>query len=166
MITPMIHRLLTRGDLGRLVDEMARLDVAAGRSAELALEGGDVDAVLDSPLALGAVRRRRGAPAPVPPTPLRHIPIPPAPRPRRGARRRARGGRNGGAGRGAFGGGGPRRGPRGGGGGGTGGGAGGRAHGGPRRPSGPGRAPRGEPAPPVPQTAVLRAPPPLPPGSA
>src|SRR2546427_3249863 len=75
MITPMIHRLLTRGDLGRLVDEMARLDVAAGRSAELALEGGDVDAVLDSPVALEAVRGRGGAPAPLPPTLLWDIPI-------------------------------------------------------------------------------------------
>src|SRR3989441_11895132 len=75
MITPMIHRLLTRGDLGRLVDEMARLDVAAGRSAELALEGGDVDAVLDSPIALEAVRGRGGAPAPLPLTLLWYIPI-------------------------------------------------------------------------------------------
>ncbi|OLC74987.1 MAG: hypothetical protein AUH78_09955 [Gemmatimonadetes bacterium 13_1_40CM_4_69_8] len=75
MITPMIHRLLTRGDLGRLVDEMARLDVAAGRSAELALEGGDVDAVLDSPVALEAVRGRGGAPAPLPLTLLWYIPI-------------------------------------------------------------------------------------------
>src|SRR2546426_9391115 len=77
MITPMIHRLLTRGDLGRLVDEMARLDVAAGRSAELALEGGDVDAVLDSPVALEAVRGRGGAPAPLPPTLLLYNSNPP-----------------------------------------------------------------------------------------
>src|SRR3989442_12303889 len=80
MITPMIHRLLTRGDLGRLVDEMARLDVAAGRSAELALEGGDVDAVLDSPVALEAVRGRGGAPGPFSQTLLWYIPIPAEPR--------------------------------------------------------------------------------------
>jgi hypothetical protein len=75
MITPMIHRLLTRGDLGRLVDEIARLDIGAGRSAEQALEGGDVDAVLDSPAALEAVRGRGGAPAPLPLTLLWYVPI-------------------------------------------------------------------------------------------
>src|SRR5260370_794849 len=75
MITPMIHRQLTRGDLGRLVDEIARLDNAAGRSAEQALGGGDVDAVLDSPAALEAVRGRGGAPAPLPLTLLWYVPI-------------------------------------------------------------------------------------------
>src|SRR2546425_6669112 len=75
MITPVIHRLLTRSDLGRLVDEIARLDVEEGRNAEQALQGGDVDAVLDSPAALEAVRGRGGAPAPLPLTLLWYVPI-------------------------------------------------------------------------------------------
>ncbi len=75
MITPIIHRTLTRGDLGRLVDEIARVDVAEGRSAEQALQGGEVDAVLDSPAALDAVRGRGGAPAPLPLTLLWYVPI-------------------------------------------------------------------------------------------
>src|SRR5260370_21835100 len=75
MIRPMMRRQLTRGDLDRLVDEIAGLDNAAGRSAEQALGGGDVDAVLDSPAALEAVRGRGGAPAPLPLTLLWYVPV-------------------------------------------------------------------------------------------
>src|SRR6266567_1654470 len=56
MITPLIHRVLTREDLARLVAEIGRLDRAEARAAAQAVEAGAVDAVLDSPVALGAVR--------------------------------------------------------------------------------------------------------------
>ena len=75
MIRPIIHRQLTRGDLSRLVDEIARVDVAEGREAEHALQAGAVDTVLDSPAALEAVQGRGGAPAPLPLTLLWYIPI-------------------------------------------------------------------------------------------
>ncbi|MEX2156787.1 MAG: hypothetical protein WD773_08105 [Gemmatimonadales bacterium] len=75
MIRPIIHRQLTRGDLSRLVDEIARVDVAEGREAEQALQAGAVDTVLDSPAALEAVLGRGGAPAPLPLTLLWYIPI-------------------------------------------------------------------------------------------
>src|SRR2546428_3377544 len=68
MITPIIHRVLTREDLARLVAEIGRVDQTEARAAEEAVQAGDVDAVLDSPAALEAVRGRGGAPAPVPPT--------------------------------------------------------------------------------------------------
>jgi hypothetical protein len=75
MIRPIIHRQLSRGDLVRLVDEIARMDVAEGREAEQALQSGAVDTVLDSPAALEAVLGRGGAPAPLPLTLLWYIPI-------------------------------------------------------------------------------------------
>lgn len=75
MITPMIHRLLARDDLARLVAEIARLDAAEGRAADRALEAGQVDAVLDSSAALDAVRGRGGAPAPLPLTLLWYVPV-------------------------------------------------------------------------------------------
>ena len=75
MITPMIHELLSRDDLARLVAEIAQLDAAEARSAERALQAGRVDAVLDSPVALDAVRGRGGAPAPLPLTLLWYVPI-------------------------------------------------------------------------------------------
>ena len=75
MITPIIHRVLTRGDLDRLVAEIGRVDRAEARAAEDAVQTGDVDAVLDSPAALQAVRGRGGAPAAVPLTILWYIPV-------------------------------------------------------------------------------------------
>src|SRR5437867_9998176 len=75
MIRPIIHRQLTRGDLACLVEEIARMDVTEGREADQALQGGAVDAVLDSPAALEAVRGRGGAPAPLPLTLLWYVPI-------------------------------------------------------------------------------------------
>lgn len=75
MIRPIIHRQLTRGDLSRLVDEIARVDVGEGREAEQALQAGAVDTVLDSPAALEAVLGRGGAPAPLPLTLLWYVPI-------------------------------------------------------------------------------------------
>src|SRR6266487_4553390 len=58
MITPLIHRVLTREDLARLVAEIGRLDQGEARAAEQAVQAGEVDAVLDSPAALAAVRAR------------------------------------------------------------------------------------------------------------
>lgn len=75
MIRPIIRRQLTRGDLSRLVNEIARVDNTEGRSAEQALQSGAVDSVLDSPAALEAVLGRGGAPAPLPLTLLWYIPI-------------------------------------------------------------------------------------------
>ncbi len=75
MITPMIHRVLTREDLARLVAEIGRVDQAEARAAEEAVQAGEVDAVLDSPAALEAVRGRGGAPAPVPLTILWYVPV-------------------------------------------------------------------------------------------
>jgi len=75
MITPIIHRVLTRADLDRLVAEIGRVDRAEARAAEDAVQTGDVDAVLDSPAALEAVRGRGGAPAAVPLTILWYIPV-------------------------------------------------------------------------------------------
>ncbi len=75
MITPMIHELLSRDDVARLVAEIAQLDAAEARSAERALQAGQVDAVLDSRVALDAVRGRGGAPAPLPLTLLWYVPI-------------------------------------------------------------------------------------------
>jgi hypothetical protein len=75
MIAPLIHRVLTREDLARLVAEIGRLDQAEARAAEEAVQAGEVDAVLDSPVALEAVRGRGGAPAAVPLTLLWYIPI-------------------------------------------------------------------------------------------
>src|SRR6266516_2235735 len=66
MITPLIHRVLTREDLARLVAEIGRLDRA---------EAGAVDAVLDSPVALDAVRGQGGAPAAVPLPILWYVPV-------------------------------------------------------------------------------------------
>lgn len=75
MIRPIIHRMLTRGDLMLLVHEIARVDGAEGREAEQALQAGAVDTVLDSPAALEAVLGRGGVPAPLPLTLLWYIPI-------------------------------------------------------------------------------------------
>src|SRR2546426_11319645 len=73
MITPLIHRVLTREDLARLVAEIGRLDQGEARAAEEAVQAGEVDAVLDSEAALDAVRGRGGAPPAVPPTLLWYV---------------------------------------------------------------------------------------------
>ncbi len=75
MITPLIHRVLKREDLARLVAEIGRVDQAEARAAEQAVQAGDVDAVLDSPAAVEAVRGRGGAPAAVPLTILWYVPV-------------------------------------------------------------------------------------------
>src|SRR5207245_1316424 len=61
MITPLIHRVLKREDLARLVAEIGRLDQGEARVAEEAVRAGEVDAVLDSAAALDAVGGRGGA---------------------------------------------------------------------------------------------------------
>ena len=75
MITPLIHRALTREDLARLVAEIGRLDQSEARAAEEAVQAGAVDSVLDSPVALDAVRGRGGAPAAVPLSILWYVPV-------------------------------------------------------------------------------------------
>jgi hypothetical protein len=75
MITPLIHRVLTREDLLRLIAEIGRLDQAEARAAEEAVQAGAVDTVLDSPVALEAVRGRGGAPAAVPLSILWYVPV-------------------------------------------------------------------------------------------
>ena len=75
MITPLIHRVLTREDLTRLVAEIGRLDQAEARTAEEAVQAGAVDAVLDSPAALDAVRGRGGVPGAVPLSLLWYVPV-------------------------------------------------------------------------------------------
>jgi hypothetical protein len=75
MITPLIHRALTREDLARLVAEIGRVNQAEARAAEEAIQAGEVDAVLDSPVALDAVRGRGGAPAAVPLSLLWYVPV-------------------------------------------------------------------------------------------
>src|SRR2546426_8811114 len=57
MITPIIHRVLTREDLARLVAEIGRVDQAEARAAEEAVQAGGGDAALASPAALGAGAR-------------------------------------------------------------------------------------------------------------
>jgi hypothetical protein len=75
MITPVIHRVLTREDLARLVEEISRLDQAEARAAEEAVQAGEIDAVLDSPAALEAVRGRGGVPGAVPLPILWYVPV-------------------------------------------------------------------------------------------
>src|SRR2546428_5861093 len=75
MIAPLIHGVLTREDLAGLAAEIGRVDRAEARAAEDAVQAGDVDAVLDSPAALEAVRGRGGAPAAVPLTILWYVPV-------------------------------------------------------------------------------------------
>ncbi|HEX9704309.1 MAG TPA: hypothetical protein VGA20_03580 [Gemmatimonadales bacterium] len=75
MITPVIHRVLKREDLARLVAEIGRLDQAEARAADAALQAGEVDTVLDSRAALEAVRGRGGAPAAVPLEILWYVPV-------------------------------------------------------------------------------------------
>src|SRR2546430_14795488 len=82
MITPIIHRVLTREDLARLVAEIGRVDQAEARAAEEAVQAGEVGAALDSRAALEAGRGRGGAPAPGPPTLPWDVPGRAAPRAR------------------------------------------------------------------------------------
>ena len=58
MIAPMIHKMLRREDLLRLVDEIAITDPREAYPAAQKLEAGKVDALLDSAVALEAVRGR------------------------------------------------------------------------------------------------------------
>lgn len=71
----MIHRLLRRDDLARLVAEIGRADPDEAQPAAQALEAGAVDRLLDSRAALEAVRGRGGAPAPLPLTLLWYVPV-------------------------------------------------------------------------------------------
>ncbi len=66
MIAPIIHKMLRREDLQRLVDEIALTDPKEAYPAARQLEEGMVDTLLDSKVALEAVRGRGGAPAPLP----------------------------------------------------------------------------------------------------
>ena len=75
MITPMIHRVLSRNDLAQLVAHIAQLDAVEGRSAGQALEAGRIDEILDSPAALDAVRGNGGVPAALSLALLWYIPI-------------------------------------------------------------------------------------------
>jgi hypothetical protein len=75
MILPTVHRTLQRGDLARLVAEIARGAPNAAGPAVEALEAGDVDALLDQSAALDAVRGFGGAPAPLPLTLLWYVPV-------------------------------------------------------------------------------------------
>ena len=75
MISPMIHEMLRRDDLVRLVAEIANTDPTEAYPAAQALEAGKVNDLLDSPVALNAVRGRGGAPAALPLTLLWYVPI-------------------------------------------------------------------------------------------
>ncbi len=75
MIAPMIHKMLRREDLLRLVDEIAITDPQEAYPAAQKLEAGKVDSLLDSKVALEAVRGRGGAPASLPLTLLWYVPI-------------------------------------------------------------------------------------------
>src|SRR2546426_10435110 len=49
MITPIIHRMLTREDLARLVAEIGRVDQAEARAAEQAVQAGGGGAQVSAP---------------------------------------------------------------------------------------------------------------------
>jgi len=75
MISPMIHKMLRREDLHRLVAEIARTDPTEAYPAARALESGRIHTLLDSPIALEVVRGGGGAPAALPLTLLWYVPI-------------------------------------------------------------------------------------------
>lgn len=75
MVVPMIHRLIRRDDLARLVTEIAHTNPQAAYRAARAMEAGQVDRLLDLPIALEAVRGRGGTPAPLPLTLLWYVPV-------------------------------------------------------------------------------------------
>ena len=64
MITPMIHQMLRREDLARLVSVINSTSQSDGHAAAQALEMGEVDLLLDAEESLNAVRGAGGAPAP------------------------------------------------------------------------------------------------------
>src|SRR5258706_15125 len=77
MITPLIHRVLTREDLARLVAEIGRVDQAEARAAEQAVQAGGMGLVR---VATGAVEAGPGAgarPPPLPPDILREVALRP-----------------------------------------------------------------------------------------
>jgi len=75
MILPTVHRSLRRGDLARLVAEIARTAPEAAAPAVEALEAGNVDALLDQEAAVEVVRGCGGAPAALPLPLLWYVPI-------------------------------------------------------------------------------------------
>jgi hypothetical protein len=75
MLVPMIHQMLRRDDLWRLVAAISRIDAEAAQPAASALEEGRVDGLLDSQAALDAVRGLGGPPAALPLTLLWYIPV-------------------------------------------------------------------------------------------
>jgi len=75
MIVPMIHRMLKRDDLARLVAEIAVSDPQSARDAANKLEAGQVDLLLDLPISLKAVRGRAGVPGALPLPLLWYVPI-------------------------------------------------------------------------------------------
>lgn len=75
MIVPLIHRLLRRDDLARLIAAIGRIDTEAASRGSRALDEGAIDDILDSPQALDAVCGNGGAPAPLPLTLLWYVPV-------------------------------------------------------------------------------------------
>jgi len=75
MIVPMIHRMLKRDDLARLVAAIAAADPQSARDAAHKLESGEIDLLLDLPIALKAVRGHDGVPGALPLPLLWYVPI-------------------------------------------------------------------------------------------
>lgn len=75
MIVPLIHRLLRRDDLARLIAAIGRIDTEAASRGSRALAQGAIDEILDSPQALDAVYGNGGAPAALPLTLLWYVPV-------------------------------------------------------------------------------------------
>ncbi|MEB3323051.1 MAG: hypothetical protein VKI81_09540 [Synechococcaceae cyanobacterium] len=75
MIAPTVHQQLQRADVLQLISAIGRADRAAAGDAAAALERGEVDAVLDAPAAVEAVRGHGGAPAPVSILLLWYVPV-------------------------------------------------------------------------------------------
>lgn len=75
MIVPLIHRLLRRDDLARLIAAIGRIDTEAASRGSRALDRGAIDDILDSPQALDAVCGNGGTPAPLPLTLLWYVPV-------------------------------------------------------------------------------------------
>ena len=64
MTAPMIHHVIQRDDLARLATELCAADPADRDEIVRALHSGEIDTLLDSPLALEIVRGSGGPPAP------------------------------------------------------------------------------------------------------
>ncbi len=75
MIVPIIHQMLRRDDLARLVAEIAVSDPRSAKDAAKRLEAGQIDALLDLPISLKAVRGRAGVPGALPLPLLWYVPI-------------------------------------------------------------------------------------------